>query len=31
MENKETYHDYVIKEGKFTGKFDDMFAKFNDS
>lgn len=30
MENKETYHDYVIKEGKFIGKFDEMYSKFKD-
>jgi SAM-dependent methyltransferase len=30
MENKETYHDYVIKDGKFIGKFDEMYSKFND-
>jgi SAM-dependent methyltransferase len=27
---KETYHDYVIKEGKFIGKFDEMYSKFSD-
>jgi len=26
----ETYHDYVIKEGNFIGKFDDMYQKFED-
>ncbi len=26
----ETYHDYVIKDGKFIGKFDEMYEKFND-
>ncbi|MDJ1501694.1 class I SAM-dependent methyltransferase [Xanthocytophaga agilis] len=26
----ETYHDYVIKDGKFIGKFDEMYAKFDD-
>lgn len=26
----ETYHDYVIKDGKFIGKFDEMYAKFED-
>ncbi|MFC1745497.1 class I SAM-dependent methyltransferase [Candidatus Riflebacteria bacterium] len=24
----ETYHDYVIKDGKFIGKFDEMYKKF---
>lgn len=28
-ENK-TYHDYVIKDGNFIGKFDEMYSKFND-
>ncbi len=27
---KETYHDYVIKDGNFIGKFDEMYARFND-
>jgi SAM-dependent methyltransferase len=27
---KETYHDYVIKDGKFVGKFDEMYSKFED-
>lgn len=26
----ETYHDYVIKDGKFIGKFDEMYSKFAD-
>jgi len=26
----ETYHDYVIKDGKFIGKFDEMYQKFDD-
>jgi trans-aconitate methyltransferase len=26
----ETYHDYVIKDGKFIGKFDEMYTKFSD-
>ncbi len=26
----ETYHDYVIKNGQFIGKFDEMYSKFND-
>jgi SAM-dependent methyltransferase len=26
----ETYHDYVIKDGKFIGKFDEMYNKFDD-
>lgn len=31
MINKtKTYHDYVIKDGKFIGKFDEMYSKFND-
>lgn len=30
MENKETYHDYVIKDGKFIGKFDEMYSRFPD-
>jgi trans-aconitate methyltransferase len=25
-----TYHDYVIKDGQFIGKFDDMYSAFND-
>ena len=29
-EQTETYHDYVIKDGKFIGKFDEMYAKFED-
>ena len=27
---EETYHDYVIKDGQFIGKFDEMYSKFND-
>lgn len=31
MEDKEkTYHDFVIKDGKFIGKFDEMYHEFND-
>ena len=31
MSDKEkTYHDYVIKDGNFIGKFDEMYSKFND-
>jgi SAM-dependent methyltransferase len=26
----ESYHDYVIKDGKFIGKFDEMYSKFDD-
>lgn len=26
----ESYHDYVIKDGKFIGKFDEMYSKFQD-
>lgn len=26
----ESYHDYVIKDGKFIGKFDEMYSKFGD-
>lgn len=29
-ENKKSYHDYVIKDGKFIGKFDEMYSEFND-
>ena len=25
-----TYHDYVIKDGKFIGRFDEMYEKFED-
>lgn len=25
----ETYHDYVIKDGRFVGKFDEMYQKFD--
>lgn len=27
---EKTYHDYVIKDGKFIGKFDEMYSEFND-
>jgi SAM-dependent methyltransferase len=30
MQNMETYHDYVIKNGQFIGKFDEMYEKFED-
>lgn len=30
MTNTESYHDYVIKDGKFIGKFDEMYSKFED-
>lgn len=30
MKKRETYHDYVIKDGKFVGRFDEMYAKFED-
>jgi len=29
-EIKESYHDYVIKDGKFIGRFDEMYSKFDD-
>jgi SAM-dependent methyltransferase len=29
-DQKKTYHDYVIKDGKFIGKFDEMYSEFND-
>ena len=29
-EEKKTYHDFVIKDGKFIGKFDEMYSEFND-
>jgi SAM-dependent methyltransferase len=29
-QKKESYHDYVIKDGQFIGKFDEMYAKFED-
>lgn len=29
-ETGKTYHDYVIKDGKFIGKFDEMYAECND-
>jgi len=25
-----SYHDYVIKDGKFIGKFDEMYSRFDD-
>jgi len=28
--NKKTYHDYVIKDGQFIGKFDEMYSEFTD-
>ena len=30
MKEKKTYHDYVIKDGQFIGKFDEMYSEFND-
>lgn len=30
MADKESYHDYVIKDGNFVGKFDEMYSKFDD-
>ncbi len=31
MRDKEkTYHDYVIKDGKFIGKFNEMYTEFDD-
>jgi protein-L-isoaspartate O-methyltransferase len=27
---EKSYHDYVIKDGKFIGKFDDMYLDVND-
>lgn len=27
---KKSYHDYVIKDGKFIGKFDEMYSSFED-
>jgi SAM-dependent methyltransferase len=30
IEKEKTYHDYVIKDGKFIGKFDEMYSDFND-
>lgn len=29
-EKEKTYHDYVIKDGKFIGKFNEMYSEFND-
>jgi hypothetical protein len=31
MKKGETYHDYVIKDRKFIGRFDEVYAKFEDS
>ncbi len=30
MENKRSYHDYVIKDGKFIGKFEEMYKAHDD-
>ena len=30
MENKKTYHDFVIKDGKFIGQFEEMYKAFED-
>lgn len=30
MEKKKSYHDYVIKDGKFIGKFDEMYKAYDD-
>jgi SAM-dependent methyltransferase len=30
MKNKRSYHDYVIKDGKFIGKFEDMYKEYDD-
>lgn len=30
MENNRSYHDYVIKDGKFIGKFEDMYKAYDD-
>jgi hypothetical protein len=30
MTDKKTYHDYVIKDEKFIGKFNEMFSEFKD-
>jgi ubiquinone/menaquinone biosynthesis C-methylase UbiE len=30
MEDKRTYHDYVIKDGKFIGKFEEMYKEYDD-
>jgi SAM-dependent methyltransferase len=29
-EKDRSYHDYVIKDGKFIGKFDEMYSEFTD-
>jgi SAM-dependent methyltransferase len=29
-EKDKSYHDYVIKDGKFIGKFDEMYSEFTD-
>lgn len=29
-DKEKTYHDYVIKDGKFIGKFDEMYSEFKD-
>lgn len=29
-EKEKSYHDYVIKDGEFIGKFDEMYSEFND-
>ncbi|MFN6038427.1 MAG: nodulation protein S NodS, partial [Bacteroidota bacterium] len=29
-DKNKTYHDYVIKDGKFIGKFDEMYNEFSD-
>jgi SAM-dependent methyltransferase len=29
-EKKESYHDYVIKDGKFIGSFNEMYSEFDD-
>ncbi len=30
IDKEKTYHDYVIKNGKFIGKFDEMYTEFKD-
>jgi SAM-dependent methyltransferase len=30
MNTNKTYHDYVIKDGKFIGKFEEMYKEFDD-
>jgi len=30
MAEKENYHDFVIKDGKFIGRFDDMYSRCED-